>query len=150
VTLLLAALLGVGRLFVTEREEGGFDAIRLAPVDPSAMLVAKALTLLSFLAIVQLVAVPGFGILLLGPSLLPALPGLLAVLALADVGIAVIGTLASALAVQTRARELIVALMGLPLLVPVVLAAARATAPLFSAGGARPAAAALAGTARPL
>jgi heme exporter protein B len=138
VTLLLAALLGVGRLFVTEREEGGFDAIRLAPVDPSAMLVAKALTLLSFLAIVQLVAVPGFGILLLGPSLLPALPGLLAVLALADVGIAVIGTLASALAVQTRARELIVALMGLPLLVPVVLAAARATAPLFSAGGASP------------
>ncbi|MGI8920608.1 MAG: heme exporter protein CcmB [Solirubrobacteraceae bacterium] len=135
VTLLLASLLGVGRLFVAERDEEGFDAIRLAPVDASALLAAKSLSLLAFLAIVEVVAIPGFAILLLGPALLPALPGLLAVLALADIGIAVVGTLASALAVQTRARELIVALMGLPLLVPVALGAARASAPLLQAGG---------------
>jgi heme exporter protein B len=134
-TLLLASLLGVNRLFVTEREEGGFDAIRLAPVDGAAVLAAKALALLAFLVAFEVVAVVGFALLLLGPPLLPALGPLCAVLALADIGIAVVGTLASALAIHTRARELIVAILGLPLLVPVVLAAARATAPLLSAGG---------------
>ena len=57
-------------------------------------------------------------------------------IALADLGIAVVGTLVAALAIQTRARDLIVPLLALPLLVPVVIAAAKATTPLFAAAGA--------------
>ena len=57
-------------------------------------------------------------------------------LLLADAGIAVVGTLVGALGVQTRARDLIIPLIALPLLVPVVIAAAEATAPLLAAGGA--------------
>lgn len=136
VSLLFAAMLGVNRLFVSEREEGGFDAFLLAPVDRSSLFVAKAVTLFCFLAIVEVVAVPAFVVLLLGPSPAGAFPGLLAVLALADIGIAVVGTLASALAIQTRARDLIAPLVALPLLVPVVLAAAKATEPLLLEGGA--------------
>ena len=136
VTLLFAAVLGINRLFVAEREQGGFEAFLLAPVDRTAMLVAKCAALLCYLVAVEIVAVPAFVVLLLGPSPWPGLPGLIAVLALADVGVAVVGTLASALAVQTRARELIVPLIGLPLLVPVVIGAAQATAPLLEAGGA--------------
>ena len=136
VTVLFAAMLGVNRLFVTEAEQGGFDGFLLAPVDRTAMFVAKALALLAFLAAVEVVAVPAFAILLLGPSPWPALPGLLAVVALADVGICVVGTLVAALAVRARARELIVPLLALPLLVPVVVAAAQATAPLLAEGGA--------------
>jgi heme exporter protein B len=138
VTLLLAALLGVNRLFVADAEEGGFDAFLLAPVDRSALLGAKALALLAYLLLVELVAVPAFGLLLLGPSLGQALPGLLAVLALADVGVAVIGTLVAALAVRTSARDLLGPLLALPLLIPIVIGAARATAPLLAlahAGG---------------
>src|ERR1041385_8859955 len=93
VTLLFAAVLGINRLFVAEREEGGFDAFLLAPVDRTAMLVAKAVGLFVFLAGLELVAVPAFAILLLGVPLWPALPGLIAVLALANVAISVIGTL---------------------------------------------------------
>jgi heme exporter protein B len=70
---------------------------------------------------------------LLGPSLGQALPGLLAVLVLADLGVAVIGTLVAALAVQTRARDLLGPLLALPLLVPIVIGAARASAPLLAA-----------------
>jgi len=132
VTLLFAAILGVNRLFVADAEEGGFDGFLLAPVDRSAMFVSKALALLAYLAVLELVAVPAFALLLLGPSLGQALPGLLAVLALGDVGVAVIGTLVAALAVRTRARDLLGALLALPLLVPVVIGGARATAPLFS------------------
>jgi heme exporter protein B len=100
------------------------------------MLVAKAAVLLVFLVAVEIVAVPAFAILLLGPSPWGALPELIAVLALADVGVAVIGTVVGALGVQARARELIVPIMMLPLLIPVVIAAARATSPLLLQSGA--------------
>jgi heme exporter protein B len=140
VTLLFAAMLGVNRLFVADADQGGFDAFLLAPVDRSALLVAKALALLAYLAVLELVAVPAFGLLLLGPSLGRALPGLLAPLALANLGVAAVGTLVSALAVRTRARDLLGPLLALPLLVPVTIAAAKACAPLLSAhaGGLAP------------
>ena len=72
---------------------------------------------------------------LLGPSLGQALPGLIAVLVLADAGLAVIGTLVSAIAVQTRARDLTGPLIGLPLLIPALIATARAAGPLFVVHG---------------
>jgi heme exporter protein B len=133
VTLLFAAILGVNRLFVADADQGGFDAFLLAPVDRSAMLVAKVLTLLAFLVVLELVAVPAFALLLLGAPLGPALPGLLATLALGDVGVAVIGTLVAAIAVRTRARDLLGPLLALPLLVPIVIGGARALAPLLVA-----------------
>ncbi len=135
VTLLFAAMLGINRLFVAEREQGGFDAFLLAPVDRSALLVAKATALFLFLVVLEVIAVPAFGLLLLGPSLGHALPGLIAVLALGDVALAVIGTLVSAIAVQTRARDLIGPIIGLPLLLPALIGMARGAGPLLTAHG---------------
>jgi heme exporter protein B len=136
VTVLFAAMLGLNRLFVAEEEQGGFDGFLLAPIDRTSLYVAKALALLTYLAIVELVAVPAFAILLLEPSLWPALPGLVLVLLLGDVGICVVGALVSAIGIRTRARDLIVPLLALPLLIPVVIGAAEATAPLLAQGGA--------------
>jgi heme exporter protein B len=133
VTLLFAALLGAGRLFVAEREQGGFDAFLLAPVDRNAMLLAKAGAMFIFLALLEVVAVPAFSLLLLGPPLWPRLLGLMAILALADLGLAVIGTLVSAIAIHTRARDLIGPIVGLPLLIPALIATARAAGPLLQA-----------------
>jgi heme exporter protein B len=136
VTLLFASVLAIGRLFVAEREQGGFDGFLLAPVDRTSMFVAKAIVLLCFLVAVEVVAVPAFAILLLGPSPWGALPGLIATLVLADLGVAVVGTLVGAIGVQARARDLIVPIMLLPLLIPVVIASARATSPLLLEAGA--------------
>ncbi|MGI8440943.1 MAG: heme exporter protein CcmB [Thermoleophilaceae bacterium] len=132
VTLLLAAVLGVGRLFVAEREQGGLEGLLLAPIDRTAVWAAKAAALFLFLVALELVTVPAFALLLLGPGLLEALVPLAAVLVLADVGLAAVGALVAALAVESRARELIAALLFLPLVVPVVVAGAAATEPLFS------------------
>src|SRR5579884_3413998 len=74
-TLLFAGMLAVNRLFVADREQGGFDAFLLAPVDRSALLVAKATALFLFLVVLEVIALPAFGLLLLGPSLGPPLPG---------------------------------------------------------------------------
>ncbi|HYF28619.1 MAG TPA: heme exporter protein CcmB [Baekduia sp.] len=136
VTLLFAAMLGINRLFVTDHEEGGFDAFLLAPVDRTALFVAKALALLGFLFALELVMLPIFALLLLGPTLTAGVLGKsLLVLALADVGIAVIGTLVAALGIQTRARDLLVPLIALPLLVPVVIGAASGLSPVLEAAG---------------
>jgi len=135
VTLLLAAVIAVNRLFVVEREQGGIDGLLLAPIDRTAVFVAKSTALLLYLVLLELVAVPAFTVLLLGPGIGGALPELIAVLALANVGIAAVGTLVAALAAETRARDLIVPLLLLPLLVPVVIAGASASEPLLSAGG---------------
>jgi heme exporter protein B len=134
VTLLFAAILGINRLFVADADQGGFDAFLLAPVDRSAMLIAKVLALLAYLFVLELVAVPAFALLLLSPSIGQAMPGLLAVLALADLGIAAIGTLVAALAVRTRARDLLGPLLALPLLLPIVIGGARASSPLLTLG----------------
>jgi heme exporter protein B len=137
VTLLFSAMLGINRLFVADQEEGGFDGFLLAPVDRTAMLVAKALSLGAFLVVLELIAVPAFGLLLLDPALSAGAIGKAAVvLALADVGIAVVGTLVGALAIQTRARDLIVPLIALPLLLPVVIGTAKALSPALAAAGA--------------
>lgn len=136
VTVLFAAILGINRLFVSEQAEGGFDAVLLAPIDRTALFLAKACALFLFLALVELVAVPAFAILLLGPSPWGALPGLIVVLALVNGALAVVGTLVSALAIRTRSRDLIVPIVALPLLVPALIAAARCCAPLLAEGGA--------------
>jgi heme exporter protein B len=133
VAVLLAALLGINRLFVAEREQGGFDGFLLAPVDRTSLLVAKAAALYIFLVVLEVIAVPAFAVLLLGPPLGPPLLGLIAVLALANLALAVIGTLVSAIAVQTRARDLIGPIVALPLLIPALIATARAAGPLLAA-----------------
>jgi heme exporter protein B len=135
VTLLLAAVIGVSRLFAAEREQGGVDGLLLAPVDRTALFVAKAAALFLFLCAVELVAVPAFTLLLLGPGLGAAFPELLAILALGNLGIAALGALVAAIAAETRARELIVPLLLLPLLVPLLIACAQATEPLLRQDG---------------
>ena len=135
VAILFSATLGIGRLFVAESEEGGLDAVLLTPVDRTAILAAKVVTLFLFLVGVQVVVVPAFAILLLGPKLGPALPGLVAILLLTDFAIATVGALVGAIAAQSRLRDLLTPLLSLPLLIPPLIAAASATGKLFAIGG---------------
>jgi heme exporter protein B len=132
-TVLFAAILAINRVFVAEREQGGFDLIRLAPVDGTSLYLAKASVLFCYLAAFELLAVPVFAILFLDDAggLLP----LAGVLALTDLGLAAIGALISSIAVNSRARDLIAPLLLLPLLVPVMIGAGGAAEPLLAAGG---------------
>jgi heme exporter protein B len=131
VTLLLATVLAVNRLFASESEDGALDGVLLAPIDRTAVYLAKAAALLLYLVLLELIALPAFAILLLGPDLTQALPELLAILALADVGLAAVGALVAGLAGETRVRDVLVPLLLLPLLTPVLIAAASATKPLL-------------------
>jgi heme exporter protein B len=132
-TLLFAAVLGINRLFVAEREEGGFDAIRLAPIDRTVLFTAKVAALIVYLAALELVAVPIFAFFFLDGT--GGLGPLVAVLLLTDLGLAATGTLISSMAVNSSARDLLVPLILLPLAVPLMIAATGATEPLLALGG---------------
>jgi heme exporter protein B len=132
-TLLFAAVLGINRLFVAERDEGGFEAIRLAPIDRNSLLAAKAAALLIYLLALELITVPVFALFFLDSA--SALGPLLLVLLLADLGLAATGALVSSMAVNSNARDLLVPLLLLPLVVPLMIAATGASQHLLDAGG---------------
>jgi heme exporter protein B len=133
VTILFAALLAVNRLFVAEREQGGFEAIRLSPADGTALFFAKAGALVIYLVALEVVALPVFWLFFLdsGEGLLPLLP----VLLLLNAAFAVTGALISPIATNSTARDLIGPLILLPLLVPPMIAASAAGQRLLAAGG---------------
>jgi heme exporter protein B len=114
--LVFTALLGLTRAFVAEREQGMFDALVLAPCDRSAIWLAKSLAVLAFLVAAELVALPAFAAFFSGIG-----GRTVAAVALADVGIATVGTLFGAMAVAGRARELLLPLLFLPMAVPIVV-----------------------------
>jgi heme exporter protein B len=132
-TILFAAIVAVNRLFVAEREQGGFDAIRLAPVEPVALWAAKAVALVIYLAALELVAVPIFAAFFLDSW--AGVGPLVAILALADLGLGAVGALVSSLAASSRARDLVGPLVLLPLLVPVMIAASKGAEQLLAASG---------------
>ena len=138
VTLLLAAVLGMNRLFVTEREQGGFDALPAGPGRPHRDVRREGLGRSSASSSSsRSSAVPAFDVLLLDPGLGQALPGLLAVLALADLGLAVDRhARRRAGRADPGARPDRPAARRCPCSVPLLIAAAQATAPLLGAGGA--------------
>jgi len=128
VAFVFASLLGLGRTIAAEREKGLMDRLLLCPVDRKAIYLAKLLGNLLFIGVVELVALPVFAALfnvpLFAGSLLP-------IVLLGTLGIASVGTLFSAIASATQARELLLPLLIFPLIVPVVIGAVRATGALM-------------------
>jgi heme exporter protein B len=116
VAIVFTALLGLGRAFVPEREQRVLDALVLAPCDRSAIWLAKSIATFAFLGAAEVVALPVFALFFHGLSW-----STVAGVALADVGICTVGTFVGATAVVTRARELLLPLLFLPLAIPLVI-----------------------------
>ncbi|MBA2476726.1 MAG: heme exporter protein CcmB [Actinobacteria bacterium] len=123
VAIVFTALLGLGRAFVAEREQGLLDGLVLAPCDRSAIWLAKLLATLAFLVLVELIALPAFALFFSGGVDV----GTVLAVGLADVGICAVGTLLAAMAVAGRARELLLPLLFLPLALPIVVGGVGAT-----------------------
>ena len=116
VAILFTALLGLGRAFVPEREQRTLDGLVLAPCDRSAIWLAKSLATFAFLVAAEIVALPVFALFFHGVG-----AATIGGVALADVGICAVGTFVGAMAVATRARDLLLPLLFLPLAIPIVV-----------------------------
>jgi heme exporter protein B len=116
VAIVFTAILGLTRAFAAEREQRVLDGLVLAPCDRSAIWLGKGIAVVAFLALAEVVALPAFGL-----FFEPVTWELVAAVALADVGLAAVGTLLAAMAAASRARELLLPLLFLPLVIPIVV-----------------------------
>ena len=116
IALLFTALLALVRAFVAEREEAMIDGLLLAPCDRSAIWLGKTISVVAFLALAEAVALPAFAL-----FYEPVTWELIAGVALANIGIAAVGTLLGAMAAAAHARELLLPLLFLPLAIPLVV-----------------------------
>jgi len=123
---ILSGMLGLGRVFLVERENDCWDGLLLAPGDKSAIYLGKLAANLVVMGAVEVVILALFG-LFYNVNLVSVLGPLAVVLALGTLGLATVGTLFAALTAGVRARELLFPVLLLPVQVPVLLATVSAT-----------------------
>lgn len=131
VIFVFSGLLGLNRSFGVEMADHAIDGLLASPVSRESIFLGKALANLVFIAAVQLVAIPALAIFYNLPLKDVALP-ILAIAFLAAIGLVAVGTLFSAMAVNTRLAELLLPMLALPFFVPIVIAAAQSTSRLLS------------------
>jgi heme exporter protein B len=124
VTFAFAGTLGLNRSMSIEKDQGSLDGLLLAPVDRSAIYFGKVLSNLTFMLIVEAIVLPVYSF-LYNVNLLQ--PGLLLILLLGSVGYIVVGTLLAAMAVQSRTRDVLLPILLFPVVIPVLIAAVKAS-----------------------
>lgn len=131
IALLFAGSLMLNPSFAKEQANDTIYALRMAPVSPFSIYLGKMLANLLFLAITEAILLPVFAV-LYNVSLWPVIGRLAIVLLLGAFGLAVTGTVFSAVATQARMREMLLPLLVLPILIPLMIAAVEATAELLA------------------
>jgi heme exporter protein B len=124
VTFVFAGTLGLNRSMAIEKDRGCMDGLLLAPVDRSAIYFGKTVGNLIFMFIVEIIVLPVYSI-LYNTNLFK--PGLIGVIVLGSIGYVVVGTLLSTMAVQTRTRDVLLPILLFPVIIPVIIAAVKAS-----------------------
>ena len=119
-----SATIAMNRAFAREQEAGALEGLLVSPVSRDAIFLAKAATSFMFMLLIEAVLLPAYAV-MLGFSALSWTLG--ATILLATLGFALIGTLFSALAAQTRSREIMLPVLFFPIVLPVILAAVEAS-----------------------
>jgi heme exporter protein B len=124
VTFAFAGTLGLNRSMAVEKDRGCMDGLLLAPVDRSAIYFGKTVGNLIFMFIVEIIVLPVYSI-LYNTNLF--IPGLIGVIILGSIGYVAVGTLLSTMAVQTRTRDVLLPILLFPVILPVMIAAVKAS-----------------------
>lgn len=123
-TFAFAGTLGLNRSMAVEKDRGCLDGLLLAPVDRSAIYFGKVLSNLIFMLVVVAIVLPVYSVLY---NINLFLPGLLLVILLGSIGYTAVGTLLSSMAVQTRTRDVLLPILLFPVVVPILIAAVKAS-----------------------
>ncbi|MFQ5666097.1 MAG: heme exporter protein CcmB [Candidatus Binatia bacterium] len=133
VAVIFAGVLGLNRSFLAERDNDCLQGLLLCPVDRGTIYIAKAVGNFLFMMVAQLAIVPIF-IFFFNLPVSPALGAVALSLALGVLGFSAVGTLFAAIAVRTRAREVMLPLLLLPLVVPIFIAGVKVTGAMLAGG----------------
>ncbi len=129
VTVIFAGMLGLNRSLAAEKDRGNLDALLLAPVERSVLLFGKMLSNLIFMLIVSVLLMLLITVLF---NISLFVPWLAVVILLGTLGFATVGTLLSSMAVHTRARETMLPILLLPVSLPIILSAVRASTAILT------------------
>jgi heme exporter protein B len=124
VTLIFAGTIGLNRSMAVEKDRGCLDGLLLAPVDRTAIYFGKVAANWLFTILVALIVLPLFAILF---TVNLIVPGLILCVILGTAGYSIVGTLLSAMAVQTRTRDILLPILLFPVIFPLLLAVVKAT-----------------------
>jgi heme exporter protein B len=124
VTFAFAGTLGLNRSMAVEKDRGCLDGLLLAPVDRSAIYFGKVVSNLAFMLIVEAIVLPVYSF-LYNTNVVSL--GLVGVILLGSIGYVAVGTLLSSMAVQTRTRDVMLPILLFPVIVPVLVAAVKAS-----------------------
>lgn len=124
VTFAFAGTLGLNRSMAIEKDRGCLDGLLLAPVDRSVIFFGKAFSNLAFMLIVEIIVIPVYAVMY---NVNLFVPGFLAVTLLGSIGYITVGTLISAMSVQTRTRDVLLPILLFPLVIPILVAAVKAS-----------------------
>ena len=130
--IIFTSLLGLNRSFSHETESGCLEGILLAPVDRAVVFLAKATSNLLFLAAVEVIVIPLFFLFFLsGAELAASTPMIVLPLAVGTVGVAGVGTLLSTMTIDTRGKDVLLAILFIPVAFPLLYACVSATSVAF-------------------
>ena len=130
--IIFTSLLGLNRSFSHETEFGCLEGILLAPVDRAVVFLAKATSNLLFLAAVEVIVIPLFFLFFLsGAELAASTPMIVLPLVVGTVGVAGVGTLLSTMTIDTRGKDVLLAILFIPVAFPLLYACVSATSVAF-------------------
>ena len=130
---LFAAVVGINHSFLMEKENEAGLAVLLSPANPETIYSAKAFSNLVLLFSLQVFVLVAHGV-LFGVDFSPVFPELLLVTFLCCIGFVGAGTILTAIAVNTRGRELVLPLVLFPILLPLTAGAVHSTRELILTG----------------
>jgi len=125
VAFIFAGVLGLNRSFILETDKGCLDGLLMTPADRSLIYFGKVIGNVIFMLVVEAIALPVFSILF---NLMLVRLDVILIVVLGTIGFAGVGTLFSAMTANTRAREVLLPILLFPVVLPVILAAVKATA----------------------
>ncbi len=129
VTIVFAGMLGLSRSLAMEKDRGSLDALLLAPIDRSALFFGKMIGNLLFVLVIALVLIVVLTVLF---NITLVKPLLVLIVVLGSLGFTTVGTLLSSMSVHARARETLLPIILLPVVLPVLISAVRATTAILN------------------
>jgi len=130
-TFVFAGMLSLNRAFIPEKEQGCLEGLMICPVSREAIYAGKAISSLLFMLIIEAIGLIAFTVLFNLPVI--SLP-VITITVFTTIGFVAVGTLFSALSVNTKAREMVLPILFLPIVIPIIIGAVNATQAALASG----------------
>lgn len=126
VAFIFTGIIGLGKSFAAELQNDCLDNLQMNPIPRGAIYLGKLVSNLLFMLIVEVILFPLF-VIFFNLEIFEKIPLIMLILIAGTLGVSAVGTLFSAMTVQIRAREVMLPILLLPLIVPVIIGAVEAT-----------------------